>query len=82
MFDLSKSFSQLCLVIHGEKIFFFLYEHLKWFENAKKSEKNCSKSFPLFFDRAERRELKSRLWLFFSPLLFPPQKKEGRRKIE
>ena len=32
-------------------------------------------------DRAERYDLKSRLWLFFSPFLFPP-KKEGRRKEE
>ena len=29
----------------------------------------------------ERHDLKSRLWLFFSPFLFPP-KKEGRRKGE
>ena len=32
-------------------------------------------------DRAERHDLKSRLWLFFSPFLFPP-KKEGIRKGE
>ena len=29
-------------------------------------------------DRAERHELKSRLWLFFFPFLFPPLKKEGK----
>ena len=32
-------------------------------------------------DRAERYDLKSRLWLFFSPFLFPP-KKQGERKGE
>ena len=30
-------------------------------------------------DRAERHDLKSRLWLFFSPFLFPP-KKGGKEK--
>ena len=30
-------------------------------------------------DRAERHDLKSRLWLFFSPFLFPP-KKRGKKK--
>ena len=30
-------------------------------------------------DRAERHDFKSRLWLFFSPFLFPPKEK-GRRK--
>jgi hypothetical protein len=33
------------------------------------------------FDRAERHDLKSLLWLFFSSFLFP-SKKEGRRKGE
>ena len=34
-------------------------------------------------DRAERHDLKSRLWLFFSPFLFPPKKrvKKKRRMI-
>ena len=32
-------------------------------------------------DRAERHDLKSLLWLFFSLFLFPP-KKEGRKKGE
>ena len=32
-------------------------------------------------DRTERHDLKSRLWLFFYPFLFP-LKKEGRRKGE
>ena len=32
-------------------------------------------------DRSERHDLKSRLWLSFSPFLFPPEK-EGRRKGE
>ena len=30
-------------------------------------------------DRAERYDLKSRLWIYFSPFLFPP-KKRGKRK--
>ena len=36
---------------------------------------------PIALERAERCDLKSRFWLFFSPFLFPP-KKEGRRKGE
>ena len=46
----SKSFSQLCQEIYGEKIdFFFSISTLKWFRNAKKSEKNSSKFHPLHF---------------------------------
>ena len=40
-------------------------------------------STPLFqIDRAERHDLKSQLWLFFSPFLFPSKKKKGIRKGE
>ena len=35
-----------------------------------------------FFDRAERHDLNRRLWLLFFLFLFPPKKKEGRRKRE
>ena len=35
----------------------------------------------IVIDDPERHDLKLRLWLFFSPFLFPP-KKEGRRKGE
>ena len=31
------------------------------------------------YHRAERHDLKSRLWLFFSPFFFPP-KKRGKKK--
>ena len=31
-------------------------------------------------DRAERHDLKSRLWLFFSPFIFPPKKKREEDK--
>ena len=48
MFDLSKSFSQLCLAIYGENFFSFLRnKHLKWFEHEKKKI-NSLKSVPLF----------------------------------
>ena len=49
MFDLSKSFPQLCLAICGEKIIFsLLYKHLKKVRKRKKITKKSSKSFPLF----------------------------------
>ena len=42
MFDIWNSFSQLCLEIYGEKMyFFFSLSTFKWFKNTKKSEKNC-----------------------------------------
>ena len=34
---------------------------------------------PLYSDDPERHDLKSRLWLLFSPFLFPP-KKRGKEK--
>ena len=33
------------------------------------------------YDRAERNDLKSRLWLFFPPFLFPPKKGKKKRRI-
>ena len=46
MFDLYKSFSQLCLAIFGEKIyFFFSVSTLKWFDNAKNEAQNLSHFF-------------------------------------
>ena len=46
MFDISKSFSQICLAIYGEKIDFSL-STLQWFENAKirKKTENLSPFF-------------------------------------
>ena len=35
MFDLSKSFSKICLAIYGDKIDFFSLSTLQWFDNAK-----------------------------------------------
>ena len=47
MFDLSKSFSQLCLEIYGNN-FSFSISTLKCFEKAKKSETKQIKFFPPF----------------------------------
>ena len=52
MFDLSKSFSQLYLAIYGEKLIFSSRITLKWFENAKKSEKTAQ-NLNHYFGRAK-----------------------------
>ena len=65
MFDIWHSFSQLCLGIYGEKMYFFFnLSTLKWFVNAKKSVKNRSKSFPLFLS------CKIKLDLFYEGIKF------------
>ena len=35
----------------------------------------------IFLDRAERHDLKSRLWIFFSPFFFPPKKRKKKRRM-
>ena len=57
------------------------------YNGAIRTKKNTIFNVQIVFfcanmDWAERHDSWPRLWLFFSPFLFPPKKKEGRRKDE